>query len=199
MVLQFGNPRGVLGRLAGFIMSHRSSNLERISWAVELLGVQPRDCVLEIGFGPGIGIRMLGELATDGMVYGVDHSALMLEQASRKNRERVKQSRVKLMVASASRLPRFDRLLDKVLDINSFQFWDDQLAALTSIRQQLRPGSVIAIAHQPRNKGAIENDTIKAGERIAGRLAACGFQEPRVELRQMKPVSAVCVIAKNPR
>jgi ubiquinone/menaquinone biosynthesis C-methylase UbiE len=198
VVCQFGNPSGALGLVAGFIMFHRSSNLERIRWAVSLLNVQPKDCVLEIGFGPGIAIGMLGELTAGGQVYGIDHSQLMFEQASQRNRDFIQTGRVSLMVGSASRLPRFDRKLDKVLDINTFQFWDDPLTALKGVREQLQPCGIVAIAHQPRNKGATDDDTIKAGERISQRLVASGFQEVRVELRRMNPVSAVCVIGKNP-
>ena len=195
---QFGGPSGTLGKAAGFIMSHRTSNLERIAWAVSLLNVQPTDCVLEIGYGPGVGIHMLGRLATGGFVFGVDHSPLMFGQASRRNRDLIKAGRVTLMVASASRLPLLDRVVDRVLDINSFQFWSDQVAALTKVREQMRPGGIIAIAHQPRSQGAREADAIKAGERISERLIASGFQEARVELKRMKPVPTVCVIGKVP-
>jgi SAM-dependent methyltransferase len=198
LVCQFGDPSGALGKAAGFIMSHRTSNLERIAWAISLLNVQPLDCVLEIGYGPGVGIHMLGELAAEGFVFGIDRSQLMFEQASQRNRDRIRAGRVTLMVASASHLPPFDRALDKVLDINAFQFWSDQVAALTRVREQLRPGGIIAIAHQPRNQGATEEDAVKAGERISERLAASGYQEVRVELKRMKPVSTVCVIGKNP-
>ena len=113
--------------VVGYIMSHRTSNLERIAWAVSLLNVQPTDCVLEIGYGPGVAINMLGKLATEGFVYGVDRSQLMFDQASRRNRDLIKAGRVELMVASASRLPTLGRAVDKVLDINSFQFWNDQV------------------------------------------------------------------------
>ena len=42
-------------------MSHRASNVERITWAITLLDVKPENNVLEIGFGPGVGIAMLHE------------------------------------------------------------------------------------------------------------------------------------------
>jgi len=198
LVRQFGDPSGALGKVVGFIMSHRLSNLERISWAVSLLNVRPTDCVLEIGYGPGIAIQILGRLATEGFVYGVDRSQLMFEQAARRNKKLTGAGRVRLMVASASRLPSFDRRIDKVLDINSFQFWDDQVAVLAEIRERLSSGGIIAIAHQPRSHGATEQDTMKAGQRISGHLSAAGYQEVRVEIKHMKPVPVVCVIGKNP-
>ena len=57
IVAQFGKPTGLLGKFAGLIMSKRGSNLERNMWAISLLELQPKDRVLEVGFGPGIAIQ----------------------------------------------------------------------------------------------------------------------------------------------
>src|SRR5215470_2178402 len=53
---QFRQPRGFAGWLAGWEMALRSSNRQRNVWAVGLLGGEPTDRVLDIGFGPGIAI-----------------------------------------------------------------------------------------------------------------------------------------------
>jgi hypothetical protein len=68
VVRQFGQPRGVAGRVAGWVMAHRRSNQQRNSWAVSLLEVQPADRVLEIGFGPGLAIAELAHRAAQGHV-----------------------------------------------------------------------------------------------------------------------------------
>jgi SAM-dependent methyltransferase len=90
---QFGRPRGLAGRIAGWIMAHRSSNRRRNVWAVSLLDVQRDDRVLEIGFGPGIAIGELSRIATDGYVCGLDHSALMLRQAAKRNAKGIRRGR----------------------------------------------------------------------------------------------------------
>src|SRR5262245_29535339 len=82
---QFRQPRGFAGWLAGWEMALRSSNRQRNVWAVGLLGVEPTDRVLDIGFGPGIAIRELSRRATQGLVCRVDHSAVMVRQATRRN------------------------------------------------------------------------------------------------------------------
>lgn len=66
-------------------MATRPSNLERNMRTLALVDIQPDDRVLEIGFGPGIAIERAAELARRGKVIGVDHSELMLRQASRRN------------------------------------------------------------------------------------------------------------------
>ena len=50
---QFGRPRGVGGRLVGWTMGRRSSNVQRSEWAVSLLDLHAGDRVLEVGCGPG--------------------------------------------------------------------------------------------------------------------------------------------------
>jgi len=81
---QFRQPRGFVGWLVRWEMALRASNRQRNVWAVGLLGVEPTDRVLEIGFGPGIAIRELSRRATHGLVYGVDHSAVMVRQATQR-------------------------------------------------------------------------------------------------------------------
>ncbi|HEX6711367.1 MAG TPA: hypothetical protein VF068_13640 [Rubrobacter sp.] len=56
-------------------MALRSSNRKRNAWADDLLGVEPTDRVLEIGFGLGIAVRELSRRARHCLVCGVDHSA----------------------------------------------------------------------------------------------------------------------------
>jgi SAM-dependent methyltransferase len=63
-------------------MALRPSNRKRNRLVVALLGVQPQDHVLEIGFGPGLAIRELARRATDGFVLGIDPSEVMVSQAA---------------------------------------------------------------------------------------------------------------------
>jgi len=96
LVRQFRQPEGVLGSLAGVIMSSRPSNVSRNQWTVDLLDLQPQDRVLEIGFGPGIGIQRAALLVSEGLVIGIDHSEVMLRQASKRNAAAIAQGRVEL-------------------------------------------------------------------------------------------------------
>src|SRR6266511_3206911 len=96
-------------------MAHRRSNQQRNSWAVSLLDVQPTDRVLEIGFGPGIAIAELAGRATRGQVYGIDHSEVMVQQASGRNAAAIRAHRVHLAHASVEQLPSFDGPLVPIL------------------------------------------------------------------------------------
>jgi SAM-dependent methyltransferase len=198
LVEQFHRPHGAGGRAAGWVMAHRGSNRKRNVWAVGLLDVQPDDRVLEIGFGPGIAIGELARRATRGHVVGVDHSELMVRQASRRNAAAVRAGRVELRLGNAEQLPAFDEQFDKILAVNSLMFWDDPVARLKELRELLRPGGRIAIAFQPRAPGSTDETARRAGEEIGGHYAAAGLTDVRVEMLPLKPTAVVCVLGVSP-
>jgi ubiquinone/menaquinone biosynthesis C-methylase UbiE len=177
-------------------MAHRSSNRRRNSWAVSLLDVRPDDHVLEVGFGPGLAILQLSRLAPDGHVCGIDHSELMLRQASRRNADGIRRGVVDLRLASVDALPAFDAPFDKILAVNAIMFWTETDARLEELRHLLRPGGVIAVAHQPRGPGATDETSAAKGREIAAALAGAGFSEVRVETLRLKP-AVVCALGVN--
>jgi ubiquinone/menaquinone biosynthesis C-methylase UbiE len=197
IVKQFGKPAGFLGRIAGFIMAKRSSNIERSEWGISLLDIQPSDHVLEIGFGPGVAIQKMCDLATEGIIYGIDHSELMVKKASDRNKNAILSGKVKLILAAVSNLPSFDHPIDKVLDINTFQFWNDPVNSLQELKRMMKPHGIIAIVHQPRKSGATDQDSNDAGDQFSKYLEKAQFKNIRIEKKLMKPVSTVCVLGTN--
>jgi SAM-dependent methyltransferase len=197
LIGQFGWPRGLTGRVVGWTMAHRSSNLERNVWVASLLDVRPTDRVLEIGFGPGVAIAGLAQRITQGQVYGIDHSAVMVRQATRRNRAAVRAGRVSLRQASVDRPPDFGEPLDLILAVNTMGHWPEPDQRLKELRELLRPGGRIALVSQPRSPGADAATTARAAENLIERLTAAGFGEARVETLPLDPPVA-CVIATRP-
>jgi SAM-dependent methyltransferase len=194
---QFRQPRGFAGWLAGWEMALRSSNRQRNVWAVGLLGVAPTDRVLEIGFGPGIAIRELSRRATHGLVCGVDHSAVMVRQATRRNAEAVRAGRVVLRLGAAEHLPAFAEPFDKVLAVNNMGMWHEPDERLQALYRLMRPGGRIAIVSQPRCPGATTETTAAAGREIAARLTAAGFRNIRSDTLALTP-PVICVLGEVP-
>jgi ubiquinone/menaquinone biosynthesis C-methylase UbiE len=194
---QFGKPTGFPGVLAGKIMANRSSNRERIDWAISLLEARPSDRVLEIGFGPGIAIQKLSRIVRQGSVWGIDHSEVMVKEASARNRRAIHEGRVKLLTGSVSEMPFPDIRADRVLDINSFQFWKTPSEDLKKLRAIMAPGGMIALVHQPRKPGSTDSETVKAGKKLEACLEEAGFTDIRLQMKRMKPASTVCVTGRN--
>lgn len=194
---QFMRPRGFAGWLVGWEMTLRSSNRKRNVWAVGLLEVEPTDHVLEIGFGPGIAIRELSRRATHGLVCGVDHSEVMVRQATRRNADAVRAGRMDLRCGSAEHLPAFAEPFDKVLAVNNMGMWRDPDERLKELHRLMQSGGRIAIVSQPRCPGATAETTVAAGREIAARLTEAGFTCIRSDTLGLKP-PVVCVIGEVP-
>ncbi len=197
LVRQFHSPHGMAGRVAGWVMAHRVSNRQRNLWVVSLLDVQPTDRVLEIGFGPGLAIAELSRRATQGHIYGIDHSVVMVGQASRRNAAAIRDQRVTLLHTSVDQLPAFDEPLDAIVAVNSLGFWPNPTEQLRELRGLLRPGGRIALASQPRCVGATADTTARAGQELRDLLTQAGFTQPRLETLDLAPPVA-CVLATNP-
>jgi SAM-dependent methyltransferase len=197
LVSQAGHPRGALGRLEGWLFAYRGSNRQRNRWAVGLLAVRPTDRVLEVGFGPGIAIAELARRADRGQVYGIDHSEVMVRQATRRNAAAVRAGRVHLTRAPVDQLPSFGEPLDAILAVNTLGFWPDPVRRLRELRDLLRTGGRIALVSQPRCPGATRDTTTRAARELADLLTRAGFDDIRTETLELDPPVA-CVLAVRP-
>ncbi|WP_283135928.1 class I SAM-dependent methyltransferase [Rhizohabitans arisaemae] len=196
LVGQAHHPRGIVGWVNGWMFALRPSNRQRNIWAVSLLNVQPTDRVLEIGFGPGIAIAEFTGRATQGHVFGIDHSQTMVRQAARRNSAALRALRVHLTQASVDRLPNFGDPLDAILAVNSVAFWPDPVERLRELRGLLRPAGRIALVSQPRCPGATRDTTVRAAQELQDLLTRAGFTHLRVETLELDPPVA-CVLAEN--
>jgi trans-aconitate methyltransferase len=187
VVGQFHRPHGLGGRAVGWIMGTRSSNVGRNRWAVDLLDVQSTDRVLEIGFGPGVAIEAFAARATDGTVYGFDHSELMVRQATRRNRRAVAEGRVQLAIGSVDAVPDLGPPLDIVFTVNTVMFWPDPPTQLADMAGRLRPGGTLALVHQPRHQGADAAAADRWADDLSGLLRAAGLDEVRVDRLDLDP------------
>jgi len=183
--------------VTGWVFAHRPSNRQRNRWVVSLLDVRPTDRVLEIGFGPGVAIAELAR-AGAGHVYGIDHSDVMLRQASKRNAAAIRAGRVTLVNASVDQLPAaLDGSFDAVLAVNSLGFWPAPAERLAELRRRLAPGGRIAIVSQPRCHGATASTSRSAAGEIENLLRSAGFTQLGTETLPLSP-PVICVIAAAP-
>ncbi len=195
---QAHHPRGAAGRVTAWEMAHRPSNRQRSGWVVSLLDVQPTDQVLEIGFGPGLAIAGLVRAGAD-HVYGLDHSGVMLQRASRRNAAAIRAGRVTLVRASVDQIPpALDGPFDAILAVNSLGFWPGAPERLAELRRRLAPGGRIAIASQPRCPGATADTSRSAAREIENLLRGAGFTHLSTHTLPLSPPVA-CVLAASPQ
>lgn len=169
----FGRPTGLLGRIGGWILAGGKD--EMIEWMLELLSVQPTDRVLEVGFGPGDGVYLASQAASDGFVAGVDYSKLMVQTARERNAAAIEQGTVDLRYGRASDLPYEADSFETAFSINSMQLWSDTQAGLQELQRVLVPGGTAAFGFTHH-----ANQSPEDVERI---LSSAGFEGIRIHER----------------
>lgn len=183
---QFGNPKGIVGRLAGHIMASRPSNIERNLWTLDLLNIGEGDRLLEIGFGPGFAIAQALTKAARLRIVGIDRSAVMLRMAAKRNEAAIHQGRVELRLGSVEDPPlKSGETFNKIYAVNTYPFWIDPKRCLARLYGLLTDGGKIAITFQPRHSGATDEEAIERGDEIVADLACFGrFQGNQAECEE---------------
>jgi SAM-dependent methyltransferase len=140
---QLRNPRGVTGSIVGWLMAWINDEPNRL--AVDALDPRPGQTVLELGFGPGWGLRTIAARTRGTRVYGVDHSMRMLEQATRINEVAVSRGRMVLVQGPFSPLPWIDEMFDRILLVNVAYFLDSDGRDISEAYRVLRSGGRLVV------------------------------------------------------
>jgi SAM-dependent methyltransferase len=105
--------------------------------ALERVGLEPGQSVLDIGCGVGSFLRLVADRG--GRAFGLDASEALIELA----RERLPEA--DLRVGEMEALPYDDDSFDLVTGFNSFFFANDVVAALSEARRVAKPGTPVVI------------------------------------------------------
>jgi len=155
----WGDPRGLLGgaALTGMALKNGGQN----NAALRLLDPRPGDSVIELGCGPGMGVRAaLKRVGREGFVAGVDQSPTAVHFAAHTAHNAVRQGRAVIMRAEAADLPFRDSMFDRAFAVNSFRFWPDPARALREIARVLAPAGRLVITQRA---SSLDNPTNFAG------------------------------------
>ena len=148
IALQFKKPTGLFGMLTSNLMiKGNRSNYEIL---LRDLDIQPHDKILEIGFGPGIGISLIAEKCNSCVIHGIDFSKLMYKRASNLNKIYIHDNKVRLLLGDFLTLEIDLKDYDKVFCLNVVYFWNDLLQPFEKIRSLLKKGGIFCfyMAHK---------------------------------------------------
>lgn len=186
---QAGQPDGYIGRLLGRIMLWH--NRRDYAWTLQCLSVKPGERVIEIGFGPGHGIRLLARRDESIDITGIDHSRDMLLMATRRNHRAIHNGHVHLGLGSVMQLPFADNTFDKAMSINCIYFWDDPVHGLRELYHVLRSGGCLAVTVRDRRRPAYTRFNAEELERM---FKQAGFRQVSVKRNEGVRKQALCAI-----
>ncbi|XP_067942769.1 uncharacterized methyltransferase YdaC-like [Watersipora subatra] len=171
--------------------------------AVDKCEIQSSDKVLEVGFGPGLGIQKAASLidkSCGGHVSGVDYSESMVSAATERLTQEIHDGLVDLQHGSVADLPYDSNSFDKIFHCNVFYFWDDCVGCCSELLRVLKPGGLMLTTLNPNAvANAVSFDILnKQNANIPNYLAAlkqAGFVNVVVVDQHRGGAVHVCIYA----
>ncbi|TRY82183.1 hypothetical protein DNTS_000379 [Danionella cerebrum] len=172
--------------------------------AVKLCNIQPNEIVLELGHGPGFGLRAAASLlkSPEGKLIGVDYSTYMHDMASKRMREEIDKGKLTLLLSDLVAMPIQDNTADKVFHCNCYYFWPDLKAGAKAIHRVMKPGAlmVTTLRLDSVEKAASMKVMDHCGdnwrpEAYMEALQASGFTNIRMENRRDKLINFQAIFA----
>jgi ubiquinone/menaquinone biosynthesis C-methylase UbiE len=160
--------------------------------AIDALDPRPEETVLELGFGPGWGLRAIAARTRGARIYGVDQSARMVEQATRVNEVAVSRGRILLVQGSFSPLPWIDEMFNKVLLANVVYFFDSDGRDISEVYRVLRSGGRVVIYVTSRETmikwpfASPETHRLYDRDELLDLLQGAGFRRSEITIKDVK-------------
>jgi cyclopropane fatty-acyl-phospholipid synthase-like methyltransferase len=191
---QFEKPKGILGKLAGTIMYFENRKINQ--WSIKKLHVQKNDRILEIGYGPGYGIKTLMSNYKSILVDGIDLSTKMRNEATRRNKNWIETGKVQLNTGDVSEFHP-DHCYSKIISVNNYPLWDKPMISLGRLYRLLENDGRIVLTVQPREEGSTDDTAKQLGKQMKEDLVRAGFRNPEISFLKVRPILTVCVTAEK--
>jgi SAM-dependent methyltransferase len=201
---QYRKPRWWLGRLFLWVMNVRHSRVT--DWGLEQVALEKNFTMLDVGCGGGRTIQKLAAIASEGKVFGIDHSAASVAAARVANARWLVEDRVVILQGSVSDLPFPDGMFDVVTAVETHYYWPDLVADLREIWRVLKPGGrlvIIAETYKGRRFDVFFRPAMKLLRATYLRVSqhrelftAAGYSETNVLEEPRK--GWICAVGKRP-
>ena len=193
-------PSGLFGRLIGVLMNigHRDA----YDWGLSYLLIAPNSIVLDVGCGGGGAIKLLAEKASEGKVYGIDHSIDIVGLARQVNKRFIESGRVEIDHGSVSQLPYSENMFDTVTAFETIEFWPNLSENFREVKRFLKPGGVLLIVNRHSRTEKKESKWAKflqvnTSNEYRKRLEDAGYIDIVIDDHSRK--GWIVVVAKKPQ
>ncbi len=181
---QLRKPSGFFGKLVSKILQLK--NRQFYIKILHELDLKPGDKIFEIGYGPGLGIKMIVKNINDCSISGIDFSELMYKQAVRRNKKYIESGLVNLSLGNFLTAEPDIEKYNKIFCVNVIYFWSDISIAFRKIYVMLKKGGIFCIymEHQKdlvKNKFTIEFNLYSI-DKVESALKEAGFESVEYKL-----------------
>jgi len=161
---QVRKPSRWLGRLFLWTMNQSHSNVT--DWGLSHIEIDKGFIILDVGCGGGKTIQKMAEVATQGMIHGVDFADGSVAASRSKNAQLIKAGRVEIKQASVSTLPFPNNYFDLVTAVETHYYWTDIVNDFQEILRVLKPNATFAIIAESYNRNNRQGKLQWLGEHI---------------------------------
>jgi len=175
---QFKKPSGLFGIFSSNIMI--KGNKAKYEKLIKDLDLQPQDSLLEIGYGPGMGINMIAKACPSCTIHGIDFSNLMYKRATKYNKQYLDNNTVFLQYGDFLKTPIVNKEYDKIFCLNVVYFWNELDNPFKKVLSLLKTGGAFYIYMATRDtlKKAPNNVFNKYSiEQLVEALESAGFTD----------------------
>jgi cyclopropane fatty-acyl-phospholipid synthase-like methyltransferase len=166
----------------------------RIKWAIELMEIEPKHHIFEIGCGSGIAAQRICPLLGRGSYMGIDKSPAAIKAAIARNAAYTKAGRSFFIEAPLNVLDREPALFDRVFAVNVNLFWTDAYDIKTDIRRIVSKRSTFVQVYEPPS--ASQRRSIA---RAAANNAEEFFENVTTKMTTRGGAGLVAIIASGPK
>ena len=182
------------GRVMATVMARGNADMEIA--AVELANPRSDANVMMIGCGPGVGVVAGARRTPNGMVIGLDPSAVMVERTRTRSRRARVEHLTRVEQAAAELLPVPDRSQDAVVSVNNIQLWKDRAVGLDECVRVLAPGGVVVVLlHTWAIPDALPDDEWVA--QLSADLSARDLRVDPAQTRRFRSGPAMVLVARS--
>ena len=192
-------PVGFGGKIMVAMMNLGHSPVAR--WGLQFLKLAPDARVLDCGCGGGANIKRLLKKCPQGIVRGVDYSAVSVEKARNLNRTAIQKGRCAVWQGSVEHIIFAKDWFDAVTAFETVYFWPDLPQYFREVYRVLKPGGTFLICNE--SNGDTDKDekwteiiggmTIYKDIELKAYLEQAGFHDVQIQ----KKKSWLCITARK--
>ncbi|HXB44651.1 MAG TPA: methyltransferase domain-containing protein [Puia sp.] len=188
---QLRQPSGLTAKLKSWSMASQNKTIS--SWAIEQLGIQPYQHILEIGYGNGNTLNEAAKKLGTGFIAGTEESVGYYQQAYKRNKHFIDQKLMQLHIGSVESLPYPAHYFHSVYLTSVYSSWSEPQYKFMQLNNLLKSGGKLITLFQPRS-WISEKEVWNVAEKIQDEYMDAGLKDVRLSFREIRSSTCIAVV-----